>query len=97
MLTDTPLKDEDGNITGIIGIARDLTERKNIEKLAIESEERFHDIAENISSVVYQFELGGNGKLNLPYIIRSVESLFDIRKEEIRTVEDVFNGYILMI
>lgn len=89
LLTDTPLKDEDGNITGIIGIARDLTERKNIEKLARESEERFHDIAENIPGVVYQFELGGNGKLNLPYISRSVENLFDIRKEEIRTVEDV--------
>lgn len=44
--TKLPWKDKDGNIIGIIGANREITERKNIEQALLESENRYKTIFE---------------------------------------------------
>lgn len=48
-----PLKNERNEITGIIGISRDITNHKLAEEKIRESEERFRQMAENIDEVFW--------------------------------------------
>ncbi len=55
----TPLKDDEGKVIGLIGIARDITAQKKTEEEQKDSERRFKEITENINDVI--FELSPTG------------------------------------
>jgi diguanylate cyclase (GGDEF)-like protein/PAS domain S-box-containing protein len=48
-----PIKDNEGRVTGMFGIARDITERKKVEESLRSSEEKFRELAEHIRVVFF--------------------------------------------
>lgn len=48
----TPMRDQDGNIIGICGIARDVTERRKTEAVLLETEERYRTVIEKMNDAV---------------------------------------------
>jgi two-component system, sensor histidine kinase and response regulator len=54
LTTKVPLRDEDGNVIGILGVSRDITMRKRAEKALQESEARFRILFEKVWEGVYQ-------------------------------------------
>ncbi len=58
--TKVPIKDEAGNVTSIVGISRDITERKQIEDALQQSEERFKLMAWATKDAVWDWDLETN-------------------------------------
>ena len=52
-----PLHDSGGNITGISGIARDITDLMQIQEMLRKSEEKYRRLAENSPDMIYQMSL----------------------------------------
>ena len=74
-----PLRDEKGNIIGVLGTARDITERKKMEKVLWESEETFRKITSSAHDAIIM--MGNRGKIS--FWNEAAERMFGFSKEEI--------------
>ena len=75
----TPVKDERGNVTGILGIFWDITEHKKAEEALKESEQRFRSLVETSSDWVWEVDQNGI----YTYASPKVEELLGYGPEEI--------------
>jgi PAS domain S-box-containing protein len=88
-LETSPILDEDGNYAGSIAGVQDITERiKVIEKLR-ESEERYRDLVEKVSDVIYALDTEGV----ITYVSPAIEPLLGWRPDQI--TGQSFGRYIL--
>jgi PAS domain S-box-containing protein len=71
---------EKGGVKGILGIARDITERKRAEEALRESEKRHRAILENIADGYYEVDIAGN----LTFFNDSVSQLLGYTKEDLK-------------
>ncbi len=67
--TKVPLKDSAGNVIGLIGINKDITERKLQEEKIHESEQKYRLITEKMTDVVWLMDLRGNSVYVSPSIL----------------------------
>ncbi|MCX5971489.1 MAG: PAS domain S-box protein, partial [Coprothermobacterota bacterium] len=74
-----PLKDESGNITGIVGIGRDITERKQAEEALQQSHERFQLANLATFNAIWDWNL----QTDALWWNENFQALFGYRAEEI--------------
>jgi PAS domain S-box-containing protein len=86
-VTSSPIE-TDGKIIGTMGIARDITERKQAEEALRESEEKYRDLVENINDAIYAADRDGT----VTYISPVIEWLIGYSPSEIigRSVAEFF-------
>jgi PAS domain S-box-containing protein len=75
----TFLRDTDGTPVGILGVLRDITERKKAEEKLRESEEKFRTIAERNFDAIYEMDIQGC----ITYISPAIERISGYKPEEI--------------
>lgn len=73
LTTKGPLRDSTGAIIGLVGISRDVTERKREEEKLRESEQRFRQLAENIDNVFWIWTMD---QQQLLYVSPAYETIF---------------------
>ena len=71
-----PLRSAEGEITGVLGMYMDITERKQAEEKLRATELRLREIAANLPGVVYQLTVNRNGFFEVPFMSAGCESLF---------------------
>jgi PAS domain S-box-containing protein len=54
------IRDQNNNVVGILGVARDITERKKSEEVLRESEKKFRDLIDLLPQPVFEFDKKGN-------------------------------------
>ncbi|UCE21937.1 MAG: PAS domain S-box protein, partial [Candidatus Aminicenantes bacterium] len=69
----------DGDATGVEGVLRDITERKRAEEALKESEEKYRDLVENLTEVIYSIDPSGK----ILYVSPAVKSLIGYAPKEI--------------
>ncbi len=72
------IRDSDGKPIGIVGVCRDISERKKVEKALIKSEEKYRLLAENVTDLIYTHDMD----FNMTYISPSVKQLRGFTVEE---------------
>ncbi len=82
-----PLFNEAGDVYSVLGISRDITERKQAEEALIKSQKKYIDLYENANDMIFTLDLLGN----FTSINRAAYASFGYRLEELlgKSLHDV--------
>ncbi|HEY1173853.1 MAG TPA: PAS domain S-box protein [Verrucomicrobiae bacterium] len=79
LATKAPYRDVDGKIIGLVGISRDITERKRAAELIRVNEERFQLVAKATKDAIWDWDL----VVNTLWWGQSFETLFGFQRREV--------------
>jgi len=90
-----PIKDEYGNVTGVVEFVRDITERKKAEEKLKESEARFRGIFENATVGMYRTTPDGKILMANPFLVKLLgyESEDELKRRDLSKDEYYEPGY----
>ncbi|MEN6508781.1 MAG: EAL domain-containing protein, partial [Smithella sp.] len=74
-----PVQNQKGEVIGFRGIGRDITERKRLEEIMRQSEQRYRTILEEMDDAYFEVDLSGN----YTYVNDAISRLLGYPKEEL--------------
>jgi len=79
-----PIQNAAGDIVGLFGIARDITDQKLAEESRVEALERLQKVAAMVPGLVFQLRLEPDGTSHIPYVSDAVRELYGVSPDEVR-------------
>ncbi|WP_171475240.1 PAS domain S-box protein [Frigoriglobus tundricola] len=83
LATKLPYHDGAGTVIGVIGISRDITDRKEAERQLRAERDRFEKLVEAAPAVVCSFLLRPDGSACVPYASTRIESIYGLPPAEL--------------
>jgi PAS domain S-box-containing protein len=77
------LCDDEGKVIHLIGINRDITEKRLLEINLKKSYETIYKLTENIPGMIYQYRLYPDGSSRFPYSSKGIENIFEISSKDV--------------
>jgi two-component system cell cycle sensor histidine kinase/response regulator CckA len=74
-----PFRNENEKIVALLGVTRDITERKKAEEALLESEERLRDLAESLPLTIFETDLQGR----ITYVNRAGLEVFGYLQQDV--------------
>ena len=81
--TKVPVRTSSGELVGVMGIGRDITERKRIESELRRSHDLLTNLAAQVPGLIYQFRMFPDGRICLPFISESIRSMYGLSPEDV--------------
>ncbi|MBL8063971.1 MAG: PAS domain S-box protein, partial [Anaerolineales bacterium] len=86
------LYDKDKQITGLLSVNRDITERRKIEEERAEIHNRLTRITTHIPGFVFQFLMTSDGRFSVPYASTGIRDLYEVSPEQVQNdANAIFN------
>lgn len=80
----TPVYSTEGKLLGLVGISRDVTERKRVEQKLAESDARLRSLGNNLpNGYIFQYVLPDQGTQNFQFISTGVENVHGVKSEAV--------------
>ncbi len=79
----SPLRDPSGAVIGLIGLSRDITDRKRTEIALREQRDRFERVVETVPVVIGTFQRGSDGACFFPYVSPKLYDLIGLSPEQL--------------
>ncbi|NLE22908.1 MAG: PAS domain S-box protein [Actinobacteria bacterium] len=80
----TPVIAADGGVVGILGVGRDITQRKRAEQELAASNDLLTNLARLVPGVIYQYRLWPDGRSAFPYASPGMTDIYEVTPEEVR-------------
>ncbi|MFO0891252.1 MAG: PAS domain S-box protein [Isosphaeraceae bacterium] len=74
----SPLRDDAGEVVGVLKMVTDITERRRAEQELKASEQKFRELVRHIPGVVFQLRFREDGTHYISYLSPRVEEFFDL-------------------
>jgi len=74
-----PITDANGKVTAVLGVSRDITDRRSTEKALAESEDRYRDLITTTPDIIWEADT----ERRLVYVSPAVEQILGYRPEEL--------------
>jgi PAS domain S-box-containing protein len=78
------LRDSDSHPTGILGVSRDITKRKQAEEALLENDIRFKKLSSQVPGMIYQFMKRPEGTYCVPFTTESIRDIFGCSPQDVR-------------
>lgn len=83
LATKLPYRDRDGNVLGVIGISRDITERRELEQQLRAERDRFQTTVDTAPVVICSFQQRLDGTYCFPCVSRRIEDVYGLSAERL--------------
>lgn len=82
----TPVYSTEGKLRGLVGISRDITERKRVEEILAESDARLRSLGNNLpNGYIFQYVLSDDGAESFQFISAGVENVHGVKTDDVLT------------
>ncbi|KAA3663780.1 MAG: PAS domain S-box protein [Chloroflexi bacterium] len=78
-----PMRNESGDIIGVIGISIDITDHRQVEDALRQSQERYRIVSELTSDYAYAFHVDSFGKLTRLWVTGALERITEFTADEL--------------
>jgi PAS domain S-box-containing protein len=83
-LSVAPIRNDRGEVIGILGAAEDLTERHRAEEQRREGFDLLNTLARLVPGVIYQYRLYPDGRSAFPYSSPGMHDIYEVSPEEVQ-------------